>query len=209
MQKDIYIFSDGELKREQNTLVFYSQEGKKFLPVEQVEHIWIFGEVDINKRLLEFMTQKEITLHFFNYHDYYIGSFYPREHLNSGYVILKQAEHYLDYSQRLYLAIKIVQAAEANILVVLKYYNSRDVDLREGIFRIEGLYEQLSKSTSIEQLMALEGNVRESYYHCFTGIIKNEDFKFVKRSKRPPLDSLNALISFGNSVMYSKILGEI
>lgn len=57
--------------------------------------------------------------------------------------------------------------------------------------------------------MALEGNIRKVYYQCFTQIIKNDDFAFTTRTRRPPLDSLNALISFGNSFLYSKVLGEI
>jgi CRISPR-associated protein Cas1 len=57
--------------------------------------------------------------------------------------------------------------------------------------------------------MALEGNVREIYYQCFDKILKDENFSFVSRSKRPPQNKLNALISFGNSLVYSYTLSEI
>ena len=56
---------------------------------------------------------------------------------------------------------------------------------------------------------AIEGNIRDEYYSCFNDIIKNLDFEFTRRSKRPPLDNINSLISFGNSVMYTTVLGEI
>jgi len=107
MKRTIYIFSDGEIKRKGNTLYFESDGGKKYIPVESTSELFIFGEVTINKRLLEFLTETEIIMHFFNYYGYYIGSFYPREHLNSGYMILKQAEHYLDIDKRLTLAKKV------------------------------------------------------------------------------------------------------
>ena len=57
--------------------------------------------------------------------------------------------------------------------------------------------------------MAIEGNIRETYYKTFGKIIKNKEFEFKVRSRRPPLDRINALISFGNSLMYSTVLGEI
>ncbi|MDW8087427.1 MAG: CRISPR-associated endonuclease Cas1, partial [Candidatus Calescibacterium sp.] len=85
MKKTIYIFSDGEIKRQGNTIFFDSKNGKKYVPVENTGELMIFGEVSLNKRLLEFLCEKEIIVHFFNYYGYYIGSFYPREHYNSGY----------------------------------------------------------------------------------------------------------------------------
>ena len=65
MKKTIYIFSDGELRRKDNTVYFENEEGKKFIPVENTKEICVFGEVDVNKRFLEFLTQSEIIMHFF------------------------------------------------------------------------------------------------------------------------------------------------
>ncbi len=209
MKRDIYVFNDGEMRRKDNTLLFETQFGKQYIPVEEVNNIWFFGEITINKSFLDFVSQKEICLHFFNYYGYYTGSFYPREHLNSGYVILKQAEHYLDYSKRMILARTIIETAAKNILVILKYYNSRGIDLETTINSISQKIIYMEQVGNIQQLMALEGNIRDEYYNCFNFIIKNPDFEFTKRSKRPPLDNINSLISFGNALMYTTILGEI
>ena len=128
MKRTIYIFSNGEIKRKGNTLYFESEEGKKYIPVEATSELFIFGEVTINKRLLEFLTENEIIMHFFNYYGYYVGSFYPREHLNSGYMILKQAEHYLNYNRRVELAKKFVFGGIENIKKILVYYQNRGKD---------------------------------------------------------------------------------
>jgi len=101
MRKTKYVLNSGELKRKDNTLLFESEQGKQYMPVEDTQELMLFGEVTLNKSVLEFCTQKEIILHFFNYYGYYTGSYYPREHYNSGYMILKQAEHYLDGRYRL------------------------------------------------------------------------------------------------------------
>ena len=90
VKRTVYIFSSGELKRESNTLILHTDSEKKVIPVETVEEIFIFGEIGFNKHLLEFLTRKHIPLHFFNRYGYYTGTYYPREFMNSGIIILKQ-----------------------------------------------------------------------------------------------------------------------
>jgi CRISPR-associated protein Cas1 len=210
MKKSIYIFSDGELKRKQDTLFFELTSGeKKYIPVENTEEIHIFGEVSINKKLLDFVSQKGIVLHFYNYYGFYEGSFYPREHYNSGMLILKQAEFYNDIEKRIFIARKFVEGAFLNMLKVLEYYNLRGENLEEEITKIKNLGENLEKYSSIEEIMALEGNAKDIYYRSFNKIIKNENFHFEKREKRPPRNRINALISYGNSLLYTYTLSEI
>lgn len=209
MKKSLYIFTEGELKRKDNSLVFETEAGVRHLPVEDVKEIMAFGEVSFNKRLLEFLSQKEIVVHYFNYYGYYMGTFYPREHLNAGYMILKQAEYYLDPEKRLTLARAFVQGAYRNIRQVLKYYQNRGRDLGLLLSLIEDLAKGIGDCRDVNTLMALEGNIREHYYHAFDLIINNSDFAFQERTRRPPKNNLNVLISFGNSIMYSMVLSEI
>lgn len=209
MNRPIYIFSNGEIKRKDNTICLETEEGKNYIPVENTNEIYVFGEVQINKRFLEFLTQNQIILHFFNHYNYYIGSFYPREFMNSGYMILKQAEHYLDKEKRLILAREFVRGAVKNILQVINYYKNRGKNLEDIIGKIKELEKRIDELTQIDEIMAIEGNIRERYYSSFDRILENPDFRFFKRSKRPPENNLNALISFGNSLIYAIILSEI
>ena len=73
MKKTIYLFNSGKLQRKDNTICFELEEGKKYLPVENIREIMVFGEVDLNKRFLEFISSKEILIHFFNHYGYYSG----------------------------------------------------------------------------------------------------------------------------------------
>ncbi|MFZ7103595.1 MAG: type I-B CRISPR-associated endonuclease Cas1b [Peptococcaceae bacterium] len=209
MKKTIYIFSEGELRRKDNTLYFATEAGKKYLPVEDINEIMAFGEVAFNKSFLEFVSQKEILIHYFNYYGYYMGTFYPREHLNSGYMILKQAEHYLDEKKRLNIAKSFVWGAYKNIRQVLKYYQNRGKDLQGIINSMENQIASLEGCQDTGRLMAVEGHIREQYYKAFDSILQNKDFIFGERSRRPPRNPLNALISFGNSIMYTIVLSEI
>lgn len=209
MKKTLYIFSSGELSRKDNTLFFEMEEGRRFIPVEDTGEIMIFGEVTVNKKLLEFLSTKEIILHFFNYYGYYMGTFYPREHLNSGYMTLRQAEHYLDEEKRMIIAKEFVRGAARNIRQVLKYYHGREKDVANRLNAVENLILPIEECKDTSTLMALEGNIREHYYKAFDQIIGNTDFAFQERSRRPPKNYLNTLISFGNSLMYTICLSEI
>ncbi len=209
MKKTLYIFSGGELKRKDNTLYFENESGRRFIPVEDTGEIMVFGEVDVNKKFLEFLSQKEIILHYFSHHGYYMGSFYPREHLNSGYMILRQAEYYLDEEKRMAIARSFVTGAARNIRQVLKYYSNRDKEVTEPLASIEKLMNGINDCGEIAALMAIEGNMRDYYYKSFDKIIGDPNFAFRERTRRPPKNYLNTLISFGNSIMYTICLSEI
>lgn len=209
MKKTIYVFNDGEFKRKDNTILFETETGRKYLPVEDVKEIIVFGEVSLNKRFLEFVTKKEIIIHFLNSYGYYMGSFYPREHLNSGYMILKQAEYYMDENKRLRIAKLFVHGAAANIINVLRYYDNRGKELGVEIQQINALKDKINECQKNDELMAIEGNIREAYYISFNTIIDKPDFVFHGRNRRPPQDRINALISFGNTLAYTAVLSEI
>ena len=210
MKETIYIFSNGRLKRKDNTLFFENEEGKKkFIPVENTKEIYAFGEIDLNTKMLNFLSQKEITLHYFNYYDYYAGSFYPREHYNSGFMILNQSRYYEDVNARVFLAKQFIRGAAENTLKILKYYNRRGKNLESTILEIENFIIEMEKQNTIPEAMAYEGQIKQSYYKAFNTIIDNKDFAFNKRNKRPPKDYINALISFSNSIIYTQVLSEI
>ena len=107
------------------------------------------------------------------------------------------------------MAQKFVDGAVSNMLRVLKYYNARGSDVENYIENITSLQDKISSQNDIDQLMAVEGNIRDHYYDAFNKIIKDENFVFKKRTKRPPKTKINTLISFGNSLLYTLVLSEI
>jgi len=209
MKKRIYLFSKGVLKREGNTLCLVTDKGKKFVPVKDVAEIHMFGEVRFNSRLLEFLTINKITLHVYNHFGYYMGSYYPRRHYNSGFMTLKQAQHYLDGERRADLARRFVRGSGGNMLKNLKYYENRVGGLSDVIGDIESLLLEAETVGRAEELLGIEGNMKKSYYRAFNVILKKEGFTFTGREKRPPRNRINALISFGNSLLYSTVLNQI
>ena len=172
MKKPLILLKSGKLKREENTLVLIADKGeKRVVPVKSISEIEVFGELSLNKRALEFLTQNKIPVHFYNHYGYYVGTFYPREYLNSGYVVLKQAEHRLSPELRIYLAKSFVKGAALNILKNLRNYTSKNPKINETHEGISELLYSIDEVKGISQLMALEGNMRELYYSTFSQIL--------------------------------------
>jgi CRISP-associated protein Cas1 len=276
--KNYYVLSNGRVRRENNTIYIENADGQKRpLPVEDVDSLYLFGEIDLNTRLLNFLTQKHITLHVFNYYGFYAGSYYPREYLHSGYLLVQQVSHYSDTEKRHTLAREIVRGAAHSLLRNLSYYERRrgsaasdDTDTANPVnsvapadstdppeatetaldtaLLLETLTEPISPETDdettylpvtsapatepasiatvrqtvaglaaltetvaltdINTLRGLEGKMRERYYSAWQHILTG-DWDFERRVRRPPNNEINALISFGNSHLYTICLSEI
>jgi len=204
-----YIFRDGDLRRKDNNVVIRDFDGnEKNLKAEVTDEIYLFGEVSLNTKLLNFLSQKGIILHVFNHYGFYSGSYYPRETNISGYLVVEQARCYLDYDRRLCLAKEILKTASYNIYRNLRYYNGRGINLEKPMKEIKSLISRIDYGNSITEIMGVEGNIRKIYYSTWKDIIK-QDVDFEKRVKRPPDNMINTLISFINSLIYTTVLSEI
>jgi CRISPR-associated protein Cas1 len=209
MGRSYYIFKSGRVRRQENTLYIESDGNlKKTIPIEDVDDIYFFGELDLNTKLLNFLGQKGKNVHVFDYYGHYTGSFYPRERNVSGFLLVKQVEHYLDGERRLAIAREIVGSAIHNLKRNLAYYKNRGKEVEGALDAIEAEETGIAGVLGIDELMGVEGRVRNHYYQAFNQILKL-DFEFSKRVKRPPDNMVNALISFGNSLMYTATLSEI
>ena len=209
MGETFYIFKNGDLKRKDNNIVIESSDGhSKNLKSEVTDEIYLFGEVSMNTKLLNFLSQKGMIMHIFNYYGFYSGSFYPRETNISGYLLVQQVKCYDNIAKRLKIAKEILKTASYNIYRNLRYYNGRGVNLTASMKEIESLSNNLDYGMSINEIMGIEGNIRKIYYSTWNDIIK-QDIKFEKRVKRPPDNMINSLISFVNSLIYTTILSEI
>ncbi len=213
MKKAYYLFNPGRLQRRDNTLKFTpcNDEGEelepRFLPVENVGELYCLGSLDANSALYNFLGQEQIPVHFFDYYENYTGSFMPREALISGKMLIAQVKCQQNKKKRIDLAQLILDGASYNMVKNLKYYNTRGKDLEPIIGIIENLASKISGTTAIDELMGIEGNIRKNYYEAFELIIN--DFSMGGRSYKPPLNEINALISFGNMMCYSQCLRAI
>ena len=217
MKKTFYLFNPGQMERKDNTLKFtpfvIEEDGTehvgqpRYLPVEDINEFYCFGSLKANSSLFNFLGQKDICMHFFDFYENYTGSFMPRDALLSGKMLLAQTSAYQNKKKRLAIAQKFIDGASYNIVRNLMYYNRRGKDLSVSIDAINELASNIQNTVEIDELMGLEGQIRRVYYDAFNQIIP--DFEMGERSKQPPKNEVNALISFGNMMCYTQCLRAI
>jgi len=201
------------MSRKDNTLKFVptTEEGTegpaKYIPIETVDNLYAFGSLDANSALYNFLGKEQVSVHFFDYYEHYTGSFMPKEYLLAGRMLIAQADAFAKPKKRQVIAQKLVEGAAFNMLKNLKYYDNRDRDTSTCIVRIEALMESIALAGDIETLMGIEGNIRLCYYEAFDTIIQH--FEMGNRSRQPPGNEVNAMISFVNSLCYTLSLDAI
>ncbi len=201
------------MNRKDNTLQFVPQDesGKelpsKYIPVEGVSDLYLFGSLDANSALYNFLAKNHVAVHFFDYYEHYTGSFMPKDYLLAGRMQIEQTIHFIKKEKRAFIAQQFLEGAAFNMNKNLRYYNNRDKELDGSILAIEHFSSFISQYFSTDELMGLEGNIRQTYYEAFDTIL--EDFTMGNRTKQPPSNEVNTLISFGNMMCYALYLGQI
>ena len=203
-----YLFSMGTLSRKDNSIAFKNSKGNNYIPIEDTRELYCMNEVSLNTKFLDFMAKAGITVHFFNYYGNYSGSFYPREQLISGDLTIRQSQAYID--KRLIIAKAIVQGIGDNIHETLyHYYRHGKKELKPFLDWLKkDVKISLDKELTIHQILFIEGQIWHRFYDSFQYFLP-DDFILNKRVKRPPDNPINALISFGNTLLYTKTISAI
>ncbi|KIM05543.1 MAG: CRISPR-associated protein Cas1 [Sulfurovum sp. AS07-7] len=203
-----YIFSMGELHRKDNSIAFRNEKGSLYIPIEDTRELYCLAEVSMNTKFLDFIAKAGITLHLFNYYGNYSGTFYPKEQLISGDLTIKQSIVFIE--KRLLIAKQIVLAIGANIHEVLyHYYRHGKKELKPTLDWLKSEPKKfLDNELTIEQILFIEGQIWHRFYSSFEHFLP-EDFLMNKRVKRPPDNPMNALVSFGNTMLYTKTISAI
>jgi len=209
MAQNYYIFRNGRIRRKAHTVYFITPDGQKTpLPVENIEALWLFGVVRLHTPLLAFLARKGIPIHVFNYYGFYAGSFLPRRRHPSGLVLIRQVQAYLDVERRRAIAAEIVDGAVFHMARLLRDYVHRGKPLQAIVRALEDIRADLHRWQTIDELRSAEGRARHRYYQALSHVTEAAEYPFV-RTRRPPTSPMNALLSFGNALLYPAILQEI
>lgn len=203
-----YLMSMGELSRKDNSLCFRKDGKNIYIPIENTKEIYCLNEVSINTKLLDFFSQNQVIVHFFNYYEGYSGTFYPKNHYNSGRLLVRQVEAY--QNTRMKIAKAIVNGIGVNMGEVLyHYYKHEKKEVKETIDWLKKEFPlRIQRAETPSELMSYEGEAWIKFYGTFKYFLP-EEFVMNKRVKRPPDNPINALISFGNTLLYTKTISAI
>ena len=228
---NLYLTRAGRLRRQDNTLRFETvslppeeehtdpetesgeldekaADGINTLPVESIDAVYVFGEITLNSKLVNFLSSRKIPVHFFNWFGNHTGTLLPHAEQLSGDLVIRQGEAYRNQEERLQICRALLEATFHNIRSVLLYHDRRKGGLAEAVETVEQLAERLRECSTPEELMGVEGNVRRIYYQAWSVWLGDAGKPF-KRVYHPPDNPLNALLSFLNSLLYTACVSEL
>lgn len=203
MTKESYLALDGE-----NVVVFVDKAEKVRIPLHTLEGIICFNYAGASPALMGACATKGIDLCFFTPNGKFLARTMGEER---GNVLLRTKQHLVSQNEA-------DSCKYARLFVFGKIYNSkwvleratRDHSLRVPVERIKEASSKLSNSLivtreikDLSQLRGIEGEAAQLYFAQFNSLVLQQkaDFIFEGRSKRPPTDNINALLSFTYTIL--------
>ncbi|MGN0287488.1 MAG: CRISPR-associated endonuclease Cas1 [Atopobiaceae bacterium] len=205
---DIHIVEDGILNREDFSILFQGDDVRRPIPAEVTDQLNIYGNVSVTPAALSTITYYNIRLAYCDKYGNLMGVYVPAKHGSLSTTFLKQVQLYCDDGRRLEVGRSLEDAGIHNMRSNLRYYYhkfNRPL-LSNTVEELTTILELVSNADSMGELLILEAQARKRYYACFNDILLGTGFDFSRRSRRPPRDPANALISFGNTLLYNKFL---
>jgi len=193
-------------KDNENLVLKVGDETKARVPIHKLQGLVCFGQVSVSPYLMAHCAENGITITYLNI----FGKFLARvEGPVSGNVLLRRTQHLTGADRDKSVAI-------ARTLLTGKLYNQRSVlkrylrdyrdheatspaaiaDLSTAEKRLSRCLEQLQDCQAIDTLMGREGEAAQVYFGVFQHLLRQSDFQFDARRRRPPTDPVNALLSF-------------
>ncbi len=203
MTESCYLTLDG-----QNIVI---QDGEKMLgrfPLHTLENIVCFTYKGASPALMGACAERKIGMSFFSPRGAFLARIVGKEY---GNVLLRKEQYRISDDENRSIGY-------AKNMIAGKVFNSRwsiERTLRDHAYRVDAgklkqisdtLYGTLPKidgTLSVDELRGIEGKAAEQYFSVLNDMILNqkEDFFFTTRNRRPPLDNVNAVLSFAYTVL--------
>jgi len=206
----LYVTTQGSYLHRQGETVVVTHDGevKLRVPIHTLEGIVCFGQVSLSPPLMGLCAERHMMVSFLSRN----GRFWARvEGPVSGNVLLRREQYRRADNPNLAkeVARSVVTAKINNCRVVLQRALREHPDgpgarnLAEMVSHLFDTLKALETAQTLDSVRGLEGEAARSYFGVFNYLIfaQNEDFFFKERSRRPPLDNMNVLLSFLYTVL--------
>lgn len=208
--RTLYVSQQGcYVSLQQETLIV--KQGKVILGEVQLpltEQILIFGKSQVTTQVIRTCLSRDIPIAYLSRMGYCYGRILPIER---GYRQLSRYQQQLSVIEQLLVARLIVEAKLKNSRVILQRQQRRQSSevTALAIQRLNYLLEKAAEADTIERLMGLEGTGAKEYFSAFSECLNHPAFVFTGRSRRPPGNPVNAMLSFGYQVLWNHLLSLI
>lgn len=211
MTESCYLMLDGE-----NIVI---QNGEKALgrfPLHTLENVVCFSYKGASPALMGACAERKIGMSFFSPGGKFLARIIGKEY---GNVLLRKEQYRISDDEQ-------KSASYAKNMIFGKIFNCRwsvERTLRDHAYRVDAnqlkqisnaLYNSLHKIdevSALDELRGVEGKAAEQYFQVFGELILNqkEDFLFTTRNRRPPLDNINAALSFTYTILTGECVNAL
>ncbi len=180
----------------------------KKIPIETIEYVSLFGNIHITTPAIQMFMQNKIPVTLYSNRGAYFGRIMSNENVS----IARQRKQFKlsgDTEFSLNLSKKIIRAKIHNQMVVLNRYcpkNDIEQNVKKCCNQMRYILKDIDKCKNIAQLMGCEGVAAKNYFNGLAKCVVS-DFTFSGRSRRPPQDEFNAMLSLGYSILMNEVYG--
>jgi CRISPR-associated protein Cas1 len=201
----LYVTSQGSYLQKEGETILVEREKQKIMqiPIHTIGGIICFGNVLCSPFLLGFCAEHDVAVSFLSAHGRFLASVRGPV---SGNVLLRRQQYRIADDEQVTreIAANVVSGKLANCRVVINR-TIRDhsakinaEELKKASENIGGIIDRIPRAAGTDEVRGLEGQAAAEYFKVFNHLIvdQKEDFAFIDRNRRPPLDEVNALLSF-------------
>jgi CRISP-associated protein Cas1 len=204
----IYVTDQGATVHKTGQRLVVSKQGKQLhsVPWFHVEQVVLFGNVQLSPQVRTFLLDESIDTVFLSTAGKFRGRLWSGEGKN---VELRRTQFrcYEDQAFVVELARRLVRGKLQNCRTLLRRHQrtARDAAVESALARIRSCLGRLEMAETVDEIRGYEGAAAAAYFGCFGKLLTQPGFTFSVRNRRPPRDPVNALLSFG----YTLLLGTI
>ncbi len=211
--------------------IVHSPARKERIPLIKIDEVVVLGEVTLTASAVHLLLERDVEITFLSHYGQFKGRLSPPFSKNA---VLRMAQYrvHQDMTKRCELARRFVIGKLTNQRTMLQRYNRRqaDAEMSQAIEQMATLLRQLSAlsleripiahklasgdnriaGTALETILGMEGAGSAAYFRCFGKLLSDpRQWPFPGRVKRPPTDPVNALLSFGYSLLTNKVASAV
>lgn len=185
---------------------FYVARGEERLcevPAASLEGVVLFGGVQVSAAAVTELLRQEVPVSWMSAQ----GRFHGRlDNTRQGHVLRQRSQFRLTENEavRLSLARRLVAAKVHNQRVLLRRHARGEALLAAGMVHLAALEQKVPLAISADELLGLEGAAARRYFACL-GQVVPAAFAFEGRSRQPPRDPVNSLLSFGYQLLFTEV----
>jgi CRISPR-associated protein Cas1 len=200
----LYITKQGAYVSRDGTNIVISLERTELLrlPVHTIEGLVCFGNVMVTPFALGLCGENRVTISFLTENGHFMARVTGPQ---TGNVLLRRAQHQastdaesVSSSARSFVAAKVANARTILMRFLRDHASQQSATVSATVNYLAGVLQELKRHHPIDRIRGFEGDAARSYFQVFDDLIttNKQDFYFRERSRRPPLDNVNALLSF-------------